>query len=108
MNRKRSPSDWQMYNGRNFPRFFQPFNHYVNAIFYVVKSGCRRRMLPYDMPPSQTVYYHFRKWEADNTWLLIHQALHEHTRCDGGKAPSPTAAIIDSQSFKTTEMAARV
>ena len=73
----------------------------VNAIFYVVKSGCQWRMLPYDMPPWQTVYYHFRKWEADNTWLLIHQALHEQTRCGGGKAPSPTAAIIDSQSIKT-------
>ena len=78
----------------------------INAIFYAVKSGCQWRMLPHDMPPWQTVYYHFRKWKADDTWLLIHQALHEQTRRDGGKEPSPTAAIIDSQSVKTTELAA--
>ena len=55
---------------------------------------------------SITIYYHFRKWKADDTWLLIHQALHEQTRRDVGKEPSPTAAIIDSQSVKTTELAA--
>ena len=48
---------------------------------------------------------HFRKWKADDTWLLIHQSLHEQTRRDGGKEPSPTVAIIDSQSVKTTELA---
>ena len=69
----------------------------INAIFYVVKSGCQWRMLPHDMPPWQTIYYHFRKWSADGTWLLIHQALHEQIRRDVGKQPSPTAAIIDSQ-----------
>ena len=62
-------------------------------------------MLPHDMPPWQTVYYHFRKWQADDTWLLIHQALRKQTRCDDGKQPSPTAAIIESQSVKTTELA---
>ena len=46
-----------------------------------------------------------RKWKADDTWLLIHQSLHEQTRRDGGKEPSPTVAIIDSQSVKTTELA---
>lgn len=77
----------------------------INAIAYLVKSGCQWRMLPHDMPPWQTVYYHFRKWEADGTWSVIHQALHEQTRRDVGKEPSPTVAIIDSQSVKTTELA---
>ena len=77
----------------------------INAIFYIVKSGCQWRMLPHQMPPWQTVYSHFRKWKTDGTWLMIHQSLHEQTRCDIGKAPSPTVAIIDSQSVKTTELA---
>ena len=77
----------------------------INAIFYIVKSGCQWRMLPHQMPPWQTVYSHFRKWKTLGTWVMIHQALHEQIRCDIGKAPSPTVAIIDSQSVKTTELA---
>ena len=76
----------------------------INAIFYIVKSGCQWRMLPHQMPPWQTVYSHFRKWKTLGTWVMIHQALHEQIRCDIGKAPSPTVAIIDSQSVKTTEL----
>ena len=77
----------------------------INAMFYIVKSGCQWRMLPHQMPPWQTVYSHFRKWKIDGTWFMIHQALHEQTRRDVGKVPSPTVAIIDSQSVKTTELA---
>ena len=77
----------------------------INAMFYIVKSGCQWRMLPHQMPPWQMVYSHFKKWKALGTWLMIHQALHEQPRCDIGKAPSPTVAIIDSQSVKTTELA---
>ena len=77
----------------------------INAIFYIVKSGCKWRMLPHQMPPWQTVYSYFRKWQTLGTWVMIHQALHEQTRSDIGKTPSPTVAIIDSQSVKTTELA---
>ena len=73
----------------------------INAMFYIVKSGCQWRMLPHQMPPWQTVYSHFRKWKIDGTWFMIHQALHNQTRRDVGKVPSPTVAIIDSQSVKT-------
>ena len=61
----------------------------INAIFYI-ESGCQRSIA------TMTVYSHFRKWKALGTWFMIHQALHEQTRCDIGKAPSPTVAIIDS------------
>ena len=67
----------------------------INAIFYIVKSGCQWRMLPHQVPP----------WQTLGTWVMIHQALHEQTRSDIGKTPSPTVAIIDSQSVKTTELA---
>ena len=67
----------------------------INAIFYIVKSGCQWRMLPHQMPP----------WQTLGTWVMIHQVLHEQTRSDIGKTPSPTVAIIDSQSVKTTELA---
>ena len=77
----------------------------INAMFYLLKSGCQWRMLPHQMPPWQTVYSHFRKWKIDGTWFMIHQALHNQTRRDVGKVPSPTVAIIDSQSVKTTELA---
>ena len=73
----------------------------INAMFYIVKLGCQWRMLPHQI----TVYSHFRKWKIDGTWFMIHQALHEQTRRDVGKVPSPTVAIIDSQSVKTTELA---
>jgi putative transposase len=62
-------------------------------------------MLPHDYPPCQTVYYHFRKWQKDDTWFLVHQALHQEARQEAGKEPEPTGAIIDSQSVKTTELA---
>ena len=77
----------------------------INAILYVVYTGCQWRMLPHGYPPWQTVYSHFRKWQKDDTWFLLHQALHQETRREVGKKPEPTGAIIDSQSVKTTELA---
>jgi putative transposase len=77
----------------------------INAILFVVKTGCQWRMLPKDFPPWQTVYYHFYKWQKNDTWFLIHRALHQECRKKVGKDPEPTAAIIDSQAVKTTELA---
>jgi putative transposase len=77
----------------------------INAILYVVYTGCQWRMLPHEYPPWQTVYYHFRKWQKAETWFVMHQALHQDVRKQAGKDPEPTAAIIDSQSVKTTELA---
>ena len=75
----------------------------VNAILYVLRSGCPWRLLPHDFPPWSTVYHHFRKWRDDGVWPEVMHALRrqERQRCD--RAPEPSAVIIDSQSVKTTE-----
>ena len=75
----------------------------VNAIFYIVRGGCAWRMLPKDYPPWQTVYYHFNKWKKTGVWEKIHDRLRIKKREKQGRDPNPSAAIIDSQSVKTTE-----
>src|SRR5215203_4248459 len=78
----------------------------LDAIFYVLKSGCHWRLLPHDFPPWSTVYYHFRRFRSSGLWHLILKELHAAERKRAGKDPQPTAAIIDSQSVKTTEESA--
>ena len=75
----------------------------INAIFYLLRSGCAWRLLPHDFPPWSTVYTYFRQWKKDGTWKLIHDTLHEKCRRQDGRESQPSAAIIDSQSVKTTE-----
>ena len=75
----------------------------VNAIFYVLRTGCQWRMLPHDLPPWQTVYTYFRNWRRDGTWQRIHDTLRRQVRQAAGRHPQPSAAILDSQSVKTTE-----
>lgn len=75
----------------------------VNAIFYVVRSGGAWRLLPHDLPPWQTVYHYFRRWRLDGTWERVHTRLREETRQRHGRERTPSGAIIDSQSVKTTE-----
>src|SRR5438128_1285859 len=77
----------------------------VNAIFYVVRSGCAWRLLPKDFGPWQTVYGYFRTWCQDWTWKFIHDALRDWLRKTEGRKVAPTAAIIDSQSVKTPDQA---
>jgi putative transposase len=78
----------------------------LDAIFYVLKSGCHWRLLPHDFPPWSTVYYHFRRFRLGGLWSLILKALHAAERKRAGKDPQPTAAIIDSQSVKSVEESA--
>lgn len=73
----------------------------VNAIFYLLQSGCQWDMLPKGFPPWQTVYRYFRDWRADGTWERIHDALYLAVRDLEGREESPTLAIIDAQSTKT-------
>ena len=73
----------------------------VNAIFYLLQSGCQWDMLPRDFPPWQTVYRYFRDWHYEGTWARIHDALYCDIRDLEGREASPTFAIVDSQSVKT-------
>jgi putative transposase len=76
----------------------------VNAMFYVAKTGCQWENLPHDFPNYQSVYYHYNKWCKDGTWERINRALRYEARRQVGRCPHPSAAIIDSQSVKTTEV----
>jgi putative transposase len=78
----------------------------VNAIFYISRSGCAWRMLPKDFPAYQTVYDYFWNWRKDGTWTRVHDALRDLVREQEGRQVSPSAAIVDSQSAKTTEKGA--
>jgi transposase len=79
----------------------------VNAIFYVLRTGCQWRFLPHDLPPWKTVYTYFRNWRLDGTWPRIHDALRRKVRQAAGRHAEPSAAILDSQSVKTTEKGGR-
>jgi putative transposase len=74
----------------------------LNAIFYVVRSGCAWRLLPHDFPPWKTVYHYFRIWRVDRTWERMHAALRQRVRVRLKRNPHPSAAIVDSHSIKTT------
>ena len=74
----------------------------VNAILYVNRAGCAWHLLPHDFPPYQTVYDYYAKWEADGTTEAIHDLLRARVRERAGRAPEPTAAIIDARVVKTS------
>jgi len=74
----------------------------LNAVFYVLKSGCPWRLLPRDFPPWESVYYWFRRWRIDGTWEELNAALREQLRIRLGRNTQPSAGIVDSQSAKTT------
>jgi putative transposase len=75
----------------------------LNALFYVARTGCAWRMLPKDYPPKDTVYYYFKTFRQDGTWERIHDLIRKRVRLKHGKLQRPSAAILDSQSVKTTE-----
>ncbi|UPT99863.1 IS5 family transposase (plasmid) [Bradyrhizobium barranii subsp. apii] len=75
----------------------------LNAIFYVLWTGCQWKALPKDLPPKSTAHYYFMLWQWDGTLERIHHALYVEAREQAGREASPTAAIIDSQSAKAAQ-----
>jgi transposase len=74
----------------------------VNAILYVLRSGCPWRSLPHDVPPYGTVHYYFRKWQREGVWDRVLEVLRMRLRVKEGRDEEPSAAVIDSQSIKTS------
>ena len=76
----------------------------INAILYLLRTGCQWRYLPKDYPNYNSVYYHYHKWCWDGTWEAVNTVLRERVRQEAGRQAQPSLAIIDSQSVKTTEV----
>jgi transposase len=75
----------------------------LNGILYLTRTGCQWRAIPHDLPNKSTVRHYYDRFGADGTWQKVHDALREQVRVNAGKEPTPSAAVIDSQSVKTTE-----
>jgi len=84
------------------PRTY-PVRDIVNALFYLARSGCAWRMLPHDFPPWKTVSYYFYTWRDAGVWEQVHHILRKDVRQMDDREPTPSAAVLDSQSVKTTE-----
>ena len=76
----------------------------LNSILYVNRSGCQWELLPHDLLPKSTVFHYFAVWRDDGTLNTIVAALRSRIRVQAGREPTPSAACIDTQSVKTTEV----
>lgn len=79
----------------------------VNGLMYFARAGCAWRMLPREFGPWPTVHHYYRTWRRDGTLQKLHDALRQKVRMQSGRKPSPSAAILDSQSVKTVEKGGR-
>ena len=75
----------------------------LNGILYLARGGVSWRMLPHDLPPWGTVHYYYRRFRLDGTWIKIHDIIRGKVRKKAGRQVAPSAAIMDSQSVKTTK-----
>ena len=114
MKKKTYPSDLTDREWKSIKNLIPPAKHggrprevnmrqVLNAIFYVLRGGIAWRMLPKDFPPRGTVYDYFRRFRLDGTWEQIHDELRRQVRLGQGRQAEPSAAILDTQSVKTTE-----
>lgn len=79
----------------------------INALRYLLRTGCSWRLIPHDFPHWRAVYEYFKVWKEDGTWLKIHDYLHTELRQQMRREKQPSAAIVDSQSVKRTEKGGR-
>jgi len=84
------------------PRVYQD-RPVLDAIFYVLRSGCQWRMIPHDLVPWWTAYRWYRTWAADGTWDRVHDQLRAAVRAAAGRDPGPSAGVLDAQSVKSSE-----
>jgi putative transposase len=84
------------------PRAYS-YREILNAIFYQLRTGCAWRLLPHDLPPWDTVYGYYRRWTKSGLFQKIHDALRQQVRLQEGREPTPSAAIVDSQTVKTCQ-----
>ena len=116
MKRKPYPSDmsdaqWQRLqavfpapkNGRSGRPRRHALREVVNAMLYQARTGCSYRSLPHEFPPWAVVWDHFRRWRDNGILEQLHTALRTQDRPLSGRHAAPSAAILDSQSVKTTE-----
>ena len=75
----------------------------LNAIFYLLRTGCQWRLLPREFPAWGTVYHYFRTWKNTGVWTCIQRAIYEQVRTQAGRSACPSVVIMDGQSVKTTE-----
>ena len=94
---------WLLRPCRQSRRWAWPQRKIINAIFYVLRAGCAWRMLPQGFPPWRTVYRWFARLRDDRVFESLNHHLVMHDRERAGREASPSAAVIDSQSVKTTE-----
>jgi len=76
----------------------------VNAIFYLLRTGCQWRLLPRCFPPWGTVYHYFRLWRGTGVWVKLHRVLYTRARLAARRNACPSVVIMDGQSVKTTEL----
>jgi transposase len=88
--------------GLGIHRAIHDLREIVNAILYVTRTGIAWEYLPHDFPPAKTVYDYYAKWEKDGTTQRIHDLLRDRVRAAAGRDTTPTAAVVDAQSVKTS------